>query len=104
MADGNNRSALFARAIDPDQNLGANRSLRQERRFSALGLKRKGRYRARFDRAGQHRRLPFEQPRIGGGTDLGILAHPRRSRDNLCGEPCEQGHEGKENPVHRPRI
>ena len=96
--------ALFARAVNPDQDGITSWDLGFKDGFGKPGLSRKGLHRARFGGAGEHRCVPFKLPRVTGGTDLGILAHPRRSRGNLCGEPCKQGHEGKEYPVHRPRI
>lgn len=34
------------------------------------------------------------------GTDLCAATHPRLGRGNLRGDPCKQGQEGEDNPVH----
>ncbi len=36
------------------------------------------------------------------GANLSLPAHSRLGRGNLRGDPCEQGKNGKENPVHDP--
>ena len=95
---------LFARAVDPDQDSSTSRTLGFDNRLGEQERRRKRLNRARLGRAGKHRRVSFMLPRVGGGTDLGILTHPRRGRGDLCGKPGEQGHKGKEYPVHRPRI
>ena len=100
----NRRWTLFARAVDPDQDSSTSRTLGFDDRLGEQERRRKRLNRTRFGRAGTHRRQSFVLPRVGGGTDLGILTHPRRGRSYLCGEPCEQGHKGKEYPVHLPRI
>ncbi len=96
--------ALFARAVDPDQ-YGVQRGgavticrwrrAVNQRPFALRQKRRSGNLHCNLVPGGLH---------IGRNPDLLILAQPRRCWSNLRGQPCEQGHKGKENAVHRARI
>ena len=101
---GRQQQALFARAVDPDQDCCQHGRRATAHQRDGLSYQRIWLIRPQRSRCRQDRCLPVNQARIGGSTDLRIRIHPGRSRGDLRGKPCQQGHKGKENTVHRQRI
>lgn len=94
------KGALFARAINPDEDAAWRRNLRRQRKHIPVIRHFLARYGPRFGNRSKNRSLPAKQPGIGGSADLGPLAHPRGSGRDLRGKAREQGHKGKDKPVH----
>ena len=97
---GQSEGALFARAVDPDEDAAWRRNLRRQRIHIPVFRHFLARYCPGFGNRGKNCGLPAKQPGIGGSADLGPLAHPRGSGRDLRGKAREQGHKGKDKPVH----
>ena len=97
---GQSEGALFARAVDPDEDAAWRRNLRRQGRQTLIFRHFLAGHGSCIGNCGKHRSLPAKQPGIGGSADLGPLAHPRRSGRDLCGKAREQGHKSKDKPVH----
>jgi len=97
---GQSKGALFARAINPDKDAAQCRNLRHQRIHIPVFRHVLAWRGAGFGNRGKHCSLPAKQPGIGGSADLGPLAHPRGSGRDLRGKAREQGHKGKDKPVH----
>ncbi|MFM5916017.1 MAG: hypothetical protein ACKOOL_00600 [Novosphingobium sp.] len=91
---------LFACAVNPDANAGSNPDLRRKACHPKILRQFLDRRSSRIGNRCQRRGLPFKQPGIDRGADFRALAHSRGGGRDLRGEAREQGHKGKDEPVH----